>query len=164
MTQIIKIKQSSTPGKIPLVSDLALGELAINTFDGKLYAVQNNGTPAVIDLTGSGGGGNVDEFQVAFHFTDSSVFALTTSPANKAVMDVQVSLFVPFDDLAATLSVGDSGDANRLVPTTSVDPSVAATFELHPLHTYGVPTPLYLFITPGTSSQGNGVVTIKFQQ
>ena len=37
MAQNIKIKRSAVPGKIPTVEDLALGELALNTFDGKIY-------------------------------------------------------------------------------------------------------------------------------
>jgi hypothetical protein len=34
---IIKIKRSGVEGKIPTVDNLQLGELAVNTFDGKLY-------------------------------------------------------------------------------------------------------------------------------
>ena len=33
----IRIRRSATPNKVPLTSQLQLGELAINTFDGKLY-------------------------------------------------------------------------------------------------------------------------------
>jgi hypothetical protein len=31
----IELKRSSVPGKVPATTDLALGELAINTYDGK---------------------------------------------------------------------------------------------------------------------------------
>ena len=34
---IIKIKRSSVEGKKPTTSDINLGELALNTFDGQLY-------------------------------------------------------------------------------------------------------------------------------
>lgn len=55
----IKIKRSSVPGKIPGTADLALGELAINTYDGKLFLKKNNGTDSVIEVAAStGGGGN----------------------------------------------------------------------------------------------------------
>lgn len=40
MANIIKIKRSSVPGKIPTTEALALGELAINTHDGKLFLKQ----------------------------------------------------------------------------------------------------------------------------
>jgi len=57
MSTIIKAKRSSVQGKIPLTSDLELGEFAINTFDGKLYIKKNeNGTESIVDVTAGGGG------------------------------------------------------------------------------------------------------------
>ena len=35
---LIKIKRSDVPGRVPTVGDLELGELAINTYDAKIYA------------------------------------------------------------------------------------------------------------------------------
>lgn len=58
MAQTIKIKQSSVPSKVPLVTDLVLGELAINTFDGKLYLKKNDGAESIVELGIGGGGGN----------------------------------------------------------------------------------------------------------
>jgi hypothetical protein len=37
MSQIIKLKRSAVAGRIPAASSLDLGEIAINTYDGKLY-------------------------------------------------------------------------------------------------------------------------------
>lgn len=37
MANSIKIKRSSVAAKVPVTGDLELGELAINTYDGKLY-------------------------------------------------------------------------------------------------------------------------------
>lgn len=37
MAQTIKLKRSATQGAIPTVAQLDLGEIAINTFDGKIY-------------------------------------------------------------------------------------------------------------------------------
>jgi hypothetical protein len=39
----IKIKRSSVPGRIPTVQQLPLGELAINTSDGKVFLAKNSG-------------------------------------------------------------------------------------------------------------------------
>lgn len=53
MANTIKIRRSAVPGKVPLVGDLSLGELALNTYDGKLYAKRNqNGTEQVVALGG----------------------------------------------------------------------------------------------------------------
>ena len=37
----IKVKRSAVPGKIPLTTDLQLGEFAVNTHDGKVYIKKN---------------------------------------------------------------------------------------------------------------------------
>jgi len=37
MAQSIKLKRSSVAKKVPTTSDLELGELAMNTVDGKVY-------------------------------------------------------------------------------------------------------------------------------
>lgn len=50
MANKIVIKRASTTGKIPTTSDLDLGELAINTYDGRLFAKRNDGSPTIIDL------------------------------------------------------------------------------------------------------------------
>ena len=39
----IYIRRSATPNKVPTTTQLALGELAINTYDGKLYLEQDQG-------------------------------------------------------------------------------------------------------------------------
>ena len=51
MAQDIKIKRSSVPGKVPTVETLQLGELAANTYDGKLFVRKDNGEQSIIDLT-----------------------------------------------------------------------------------------------------------------
>ena len=37
MAQNIQLKRSALPGKVPDTGSLNLGEIAINTYDGKLY-------------------------------------------------------------------------------------------------------------------------------
>lgn len=49
----LKFKRSAVPAKIPSVDDLGLGELAINTYDGKLYLKKDNGTESVVEVGGS---------------------------------------------------------------------------------------------------------------
>lgn len=41
-------KKSTVEGKVPLSSDLEIGELAVNTADKKLYTKHNNGSIVVI--------------------------------------------------------------------------------------------------------------------
>ncbi len=44
MANVIKIKRSTVPGKIPLSTDLEIGELALNTADGVLYTKHSDDT------------------------------------------------------------------------------------------------------------------------
>ena len=57
MAQTIQLKRSAVAGKVPTTSDLSLGELALNTYDGKLYTKKDNGTASIVELSGGGGGG-----------------------------------------------------------------------------------------------------------
>jgi hypothetical protein len=53
MANTIKLRRSATPGKVPQVGDVQLGELALNTYDGKLYAKKDSGTASVVELSAS---------------------------------------------------------------------------------------------------------------
>lgn len=57
MANTIRIKRSAVPGKVPATNDLALGELGLNTYDGKLYTKKDDGTPSIVELSGGAGGG-----------------------------------------------------------------------------------------------------------
>jgi hypothetical protein len=60
MANTIKIRRSATQGAVPTTAQLALGELALNTYDGKLYAKKNvGGTESIVELSGGSGGGSV---------------------------------------------------------------------------------------------------------
>lgn len=51
MAQTIRLKRSAVAAKAPLTTDLALGELAINTYDGKMYFKKNVlGTDSIVTL------------------------------------------------------------------------------------------------------------------
>jgi len=52
MANTIRIKRSATAGKVPTTAQLALGELAVNTNDGKLYTKKDDGTEAVVEIGG----------------------------------------------------------------------------------------------------------------
>lgn len=54
MANTFRLKRSSVAGKVPTTGDLQLGELALNTYDGRLFTLRNNGTPTVVELSGGG--------------------------------------------------------------------------------------------------------------
>jgi len=47
MANRIKLKRSGVEGNVPVVGNLSLGELAVNTFDGKLFFKKNDGSDSL---------------------------------------------------------------------------------------------------------------------
>jgi hypothetical protein len=103
MANTVKIKQSSVQGKIPTISpveQIVLGELAINTHDGKVYLRQND--------TASGGSDRVilvnpfteDEATAAKEFTVARVLDTLT-------FDSATTLFGLSYDGGTALTYGD---------------------------------------------------------
>ena len=77
MAQTIKLRRSAVQGSAPTTSQLALGELAINTYDGKLFLKKDvSGAQSIVEV-GAGGSGDV----VAANnnaFTGANTFTNTT--------------------------------------------------------------------------------------
>ena len=69
----IQLKRSATASAVPTTGQLALGELAINTWDGKLYIKKNNGTDAIVRIG-----------------IDYNVTVSTTAPSSPAVNDIWI--------------------------------------------------------------------------
>jgi hypothetical protein len=84
---LLKFKRSAVSGKVPALSDLGLGELAINTFDGKLYMRKDNGTASIIEVGAASASGvlsfNTRTGAVTLSSGDVTT-ALGYTPANKA--------------------------------------------------------------------------------
>jgi hypothetical protein len=57
MANTILLKRSAVPGRVPTTSDIPLGSLALNTYDGKLYTKKDDGSPSIVELSGGAGGG-----------------------------------------------------------------------------------------------------------
>jgi len=46
-TNTIKLKRSNVQSNVPSLGDLTLGELAVNTFDGKIFIKKNDGSDSL---------------------------------------------------------------------------------------------------------------------
>ena len=53
MANTILHKRSSSSGTEPVVGDLSLGELGINTNDGKVFLKKDNGSDEIVELVPS---------------------------------------------------------------------------------------------------------------
>ena len=50
MANTIILKRSATPAKVPTTGQLALGEIGINTYDGKIFIKKDDGTAAIVEV------------------------------------------------------------------------------------------------------------------
>ena len=55
MANTVRLKRSAVPGKVPTTANLDLGELALNTADGKVYMKKDDGTESIVEIGASGG-------------------------------------------------------------------------------------------------------------
>lgn len=84
MANTFRLKRSSVQGRVPTTSDLQLGELALNTYDGKLYTKKDTGTASIVEIGAGGSGG----FAGAYAEFDPSITSNTTFSASKNVLSV----------------------------------------------------------------------------
>jgi hypothetical protein len=101
----IELKRSAVPGKVPTTGSLNLGEIAINTFDGKAYFKKDDGTQSIIELATTSGS------------SATSSYALTSSlPLQGVVTASAVNTTITFT----------KGDGTTFSVTTSQSGSVAS--------------------------------------
>lgn len=104
----IKIKRSAVSGKIPTTSQLDLGELAINTFDGKVYLEQDQssvgvGTTVIVVNPWSVGTGT-DTYNT--YFTAGNVGVGSTVPTVKFAVVGNTKIFGNFHSTGISTIAG----------------------------------------------------------
>jgi hypothetical protein len=97
MSQNIRLKRSAVPGRIPSVEQLELGEIALNTYDGKLYLKLDNGTAAIVAV------GETASLAASASFATSASFAVSASNAISASYALTAS-YTPGSGTSVTAS------------------------------------------------------------
>ena len=87
----IKLKRSAVSGKIPSANDLPLGELALNTYDGRLYASKNAGIGTTVFAINPWAVGLGSDTYNTF-FTSGSVGIGTTNATSKLTVVGDVNI------------------------------------------------------------------------
>jgi hypothetical protein len=113
MAQVIKLKRSAVSGSVPLTSQLELGEVAINTYDGKMFIKKNDGTETIVEIGGF----------------SASATTPAAPTAGQLWYDTTNATLKYYDGAAWTNIIGDDYQSNVITstsePTTAPDGSTA---------------------------------------
>lgn len=131
---VIKLRRSAVEGAIPTTSQLALGELAINTFDGKLFIKKNDGTESIVEIGGGGGGSAIPggaDTQIQFNDGGSIFNGDAGLTYNKTNQSLTVTGSITTENLTLTSSVNFPNSQvkeNTTVRVSSSDQFTADSF------------------------------------
>jgi len=93
MASDIRVKRSSVPGKVPTNGNLELGELAINTYDGKLFFKKTDGvTENIVTLQEGGGSSGTGTGALQNRYTYTATNGQTTFAASYTSPYIDVRL------------------------------------------------------------------------
>ena len=140
MAQIVKLKRTAISGKIPSISNLELGELAMNTYDGRIFFEKSSSEESIQEILTT----NLHPYAVtgsiylngavtASHFkgdgsqltnlpTDISIAEATTVTASYDSVD-DITVTHNFNSYNVLVSVYDNS-RNVLIPATTSLPTV----------------------------------------
>jgi hypothetical protein len=164
MPNTVRLKRSAVPAKVPLVGDLDLGELAINTYDGKLYTKKDDGAESIVEI-GVGGSSNPPvPFNTQYATGAGPTLSANTEATVGTVTLTGVAVGSPVLIIARANLVKDSGTTIRTATvrvrrgTTNSDTQVGGDSQIR--STAVATTPF----GPGTviaqeTAQGGGSVT-----
>ena len=146
MAQTIKLKRSATAGAAPTTSQLELGEVAINTYDGKMYIKKSvGGTESIVEISGGGGASAADAiFEEYLYTATASQTAFSGNDDNSSFLSY----------VSGAIQVFLNGVL--LDPETDYTATNGATVTL----TSGAATGDYLQIIAFKKKIGDGSVTI----
>lgn len=112
MTTEIKLKRSAVPGKVPTTAQLELGEIALNTNDGKIFIKRDDGNESIVEIGASSIINTVNDTSATVHYP---VFVSNTGNQTAKIRNTSTALsYVPSTGTltATTFSGNLSGNAD----------------------------------------------------
>ena len=147
---------SATVGDTVFVIDTGNGEYGFFVYSGGQWQLLADEDSANTDantlsatVTQAGGSGTT---------------AVGTVSDGSRVTLVSIEVTQAFDDANATLTVGDSGDADRLVTNNDIDLTSTGTYAIQPAYQYttGSDATINAYLNIGSSSQGSAKVLVSY--
>lgn len=113
--------------------------------------------------SGGGGGGDAETYSILLTPESPTMAPIATVSDGSRVTQVSVEVEEPFDDATASLTVGDDGDASRLMDDYHNDLSDPGVYLTTPPYQYtGGNTTIRIYFTPTESNFGRARVTISY--
>ena len=147
---------SAQTGDTAYVIDSGNGEWKFMIYNGSAWIQLSDEDSADVDaktitatVTQSGGSGNT---------------TIGTVSNNARITLVSVEVTQAFDDANATLTVGDSGDNDRLASDVMIDLTSTGTYAMQPAYQYtgGSDTDIVAYLNIGGSSTGSAKVLVSY--
>ena len=147
---------SAQTGDTAYVIDSGNGEWKFMIYNGSSWIQLSDEDSADVDaktitatVTQSGGTGNT---------------TIGTVSNNSRITLVSVEVTQAFDDVNATLKVGDSGDNDRLASDVMIDLTSTGTYAMQPAYQYtgGSDTDIVAYLNIGSSTQGSAKVLVSY--
>ena len=142
-------------GDEAFVNDTGNGEWSKWLYDGfqwKLTATEDSART------------DADVLSMIITHTDIGSTTIGTVSSNSRVTDVTVEVTEAFDDINATLNIGDVDVNDRLMSEDIIDLTETGTYTFTPSHVYssGGDTDLNAYLNPASSTQGSLKVIISY--
>ena len=115
MANKILVKRSAVTSNVPTTAQLELGEIAINTYDGKMFIKKDNGTASIVEISGGGGGGGGGSGTVTSVGFTGGIISVATPTTTPALTVAGTSGGIPYFSSASTWATSAALSANALV-------------------------------------------------
>jgi hypothetical protein len=149
-----------------LVADSANGTLSATTVDGSTLTTMSGAnaisaadfvTKAQLDIAQ----GEEGTLSVNFSHTDTNILMGVIPAGNKTVITT-VTISTAFNDSNANITVGSLVSAGALSGSQYNDPTVTQNYQTVTTVDLAADTEIYVNVSAGNASIGNGVVTVSF--
>lgn len=99
-----------------------------------------------------------------FTYTDGATFNIDTTsiPSGKRIEAVIVKIDTAFNDIAATMSIGDGTTADRFMASDDINLAYTKSQIEYPMDKLTADTTIVATMSAGTSTQGAGVIMVKY--
>jgi hypothetical protein len=131
-------------------------------FDGQVLTADSSVTGGLA-WTDGGGGGQPSKFEMLFDHGDASPKPLFIIDADRIIESVTIILMTAFN-ATSSLQIGTATTPNILFDVTDINTQATGTYTTEPATKFAANTQLILTITPGATTQGNGLVSINYQK